>query len=215
MCKLRSEKCQTRNLQAQTKFGPFFAKTSHHCTCGLHSNSRISLRTQVVDKRQNNPNPENTQKGNLETNFRTYSRESNDILKFERFLAYKLKRVCPGSRRTKNQLLIDKTVCADSWKRRTNLAVIWIDYQKAYDSVPHSCILEALKLHKIDENIERIVAESMKHWYTTLTCSGENLAEIEIRCGIFQGDALSRCLFCVAPNLLNSICVLNFAPLNY
>ena len=44
-----------------------------------------------------------------------------------------------NSRGTKDQLLIDKTILKDYRKRRTNLAMAWIDYQKtAYDCVPHS-----------------------------------------------------------------------------
>ena len=40
-----------------------------------------------------------------------------------------------GSRGTKDQLLIDKTLLKD-WD--TNLSTAWIDYKKAYDFVPHS-----------------------------------------------------------------------------
>ena len=42
------------------------------------------------------------------------------------------------SRETKDQLLIDKTMLKDCRKGRTNLAMAWIDYRKAYDFVPHS-----------------------------------------------------------------------------
>ena len=45
------------------------------------------------------------------------------------------------SRGKKDQLLIDKTILKDCRKRRTNLAMAWIDYRKAYDFVPHSCII--------------------------------------------------------------------------
>ena len=43
-----------------------------------------------------------------------------------------------GSRGSKHQLLIDQSVAKDAQSRRTNLAMSWIDYKKAYDSVPHS-----------------------------------------------------------------------------
>ena len=126
-------------------------------------------------------------------------------LQSNNLLANEQKGVRPGSRGTKDQLMIDKTVCEDSKRRKTNLAVAWIDYQKAYDSVPHSWILESMKLHKIDPRIQTLVQESMKHWRTTLTTNGEALADIKINCGIFQGDALSPLLFCVALNPLSSI----------
>ena len=48
------------------------------------------------------------------------------------------KSVGRGTRGAKHQLLIDKTVAGDSRRRSTNLAMVWIDYMKAFDSVPHS-----------------------------------------------------------------------------
>ena len=41
------------------------------------------------------------------------------------------------SRGTKDQLSIDKTVLKDCRNRKTNLAMAWIDYKKAYDMVSH------------------------------------------------------------------------------
>ena len=41
------------------------------------------------------------------------------------------------SRRTKDQLIIDKMVLKDCRRRNTNLAMVWIDYRKAYDMIPH------------------------------------------------------------------------------
>ena len=42
------------------------------------------------------------------------------------------------NRGTKSQLFINKTVLRDFKKRHTNLAMVWIDYKKAYGIVPHS-----------------------------------------------------------------------------
>ena len=38
---------------------------------------------------------------------------------------------------TKDQLLTDNTILKNCRKRRTNLAMTWIDYRKACDFVPH------------------------------------------------------------------------------
>ena len=46
------------------------------------------------------------------------------------------------SRGSKHQLLIDQSVAKDARSRRTSLAMAWIDYKKAYDSVPLSWILK-------------------------------------------------------------------------
>ena len=90
-----------------------------------------------------------------------------------------------GSRGTKDQL-----VCKDS-KKITDLTMAWIDYQKAYDSVPHTWILETPRLYTIDPRISELMEESMKKWCTTLRRNGEALAEIKIKCGIFQGMPIS------------------------
>ena len=61
------------------------------------------------------------------------------------------------SRGTKDQLLINKTILKDSRKRRTNLAMGWIDYRKANDFVPHSWILECLDMLDIADNVRRFL----------------------------------------------------------
>ena len=38
----------------------------------------------------------------------------------------------------KDQLSIDKTILQDRRKRHTNQGMAWIDYKKAYDTIPHS-----------------------------------------------------------------------------
>ena len=49
------------------------------------------------------------------------------------------------SRGTKDQLLIDKMVLADGKRKHKNLAMAWVDYEKAYDMVAHSPNIENLK----------------------------------------------------------------------
>ena len=81
----------------------------------------------------------------------------------------------------------------------------WIDYRKAYDSVPHSWILESLKLYKVDNNILKFIKTSMNHWSTKLHSNNKEIAEVDIKCGIYQGDSLSPLLFCIALNLLSNL----------
>ena len=50
---------------------------------------------------------------------------------------------------TKHQLLINKSILEDCKRRARNLHMAWIDYKKAYDSVPHSWIVRCLDLYKI------------------------------------------------------------------
>ena len=104
-------------------------------------------------------------------------------------------------RGTKDQLLIDKLVLKDSKKRRVNLAVAWIDYRKAYDMIPHSWIKECMEIYGIADNIRKFITSSMETWKTKLTANGSDLADVNIRRGIFQGDSLSPLLFviCMIP----------------
>ena len=89
------------------------------------------------------------------------------------------------SRGTKDQLVIDRAILRDCKQRKTNLAIAWIDYKKAYDSVPHSWILESLDLVGAADNIKRLMRESMESWKTQLTACGKDLGEVSIRRGIF------------------------------
>ena len=101
------------------------------------------------------------------------------------------------SRGTKDQLLIDKTILKDCRKRRTNLAMAWIDYRKAYDFVPHSWILECLDMLGIADNVRSFLEKSMKKWKLLLNSNGSNLCGIDVNRGIFQGDRLSPLIFVI------------------
>jgi len=120
-------------------------------------------------------------------------------------LAYEQKESRSGCRGTEDQLLIDKVLSADSKQRKANLAMGWIDYKKAYDTVPHFWIIQSMELHMIDHKIINLVQQSVGSWNTALTFGDKHLANIKIKGGIFQGDALSSLLFCVAINPLSYI----------
>ena len=60
--------------------------------------------------------------------------EENDLLPEEQ------KGCRRNSRGTKDQLLIDNAVMKNCRRRKVGLNMVWIDYRKAYDMVPHSWI---------------------------------------------------------------------------
>jgi len=94
-------------------------------------------------------------------------------------------------------------VCLDSKHRRTNLAVSWIDFQKAFDSVPYSWILAVLSLYKVNSTLVNFITVSMNLWNTMLTVNNMFIGNVSV---IFQGDSLSPLLyFCLALNLLSEI----------
>ena len=106
-----------------------------------------------------------------------------------------------GYKGTKDHLLLDKVIMKDCKQRKTGLAMGWIDYQKAYDLVPHSWILETLRMVGVTEQVRKLLGDSMSRWSTNLECGGHNLASVNIKRGIFQGDSLSPLLFiiCLIP----------------
>ena len=85
--------------------------------------------------------------------------------------------------------------------------ILWLDYRKAFDSIPHSWLLQALKLAKVPGIIINAIKNLTKSWYTILSLSRETetlTAElIKFVKGIFQGDSLSVMLFVLCLNPLS------------
>ena len=103
-----------------------------------------------------------------------------------------------GSRGTNHLLYNDRAVIREVKSRNKNLAMAWIDHKKAYDMIPHSCVIECLDLFGVAENINSLIVNSMEKWKVML-CSGNfELGEFEIKRGIFQGDSLYPLVFVLA-----------------
>ena len=62
-----------------------------------------------------------------------------------------------GSQGCADQLLINKMVCDEVIKNRRNLIAVWLGYKKAFVSVPHSWIIESLKLAKLPDKIIDVI----------------------------------------------------------
>ena len=120
--------------------------------------------------------------------------ETYYYLEREKLLPEEQKGCKRGGRGTKDQLLIDTTVLKDCKKRYTNLSKVWIDYKKAYDFVRHSWINECMEMFGIAENVRNLLEKSMEQWKLSLTSNGEDLGEVNVKRGIFQGDNLSPLL---------------------
>lgn len=72
--------------------------------------------------------------------------------------------------------MIDKAVLQD-YKKRINLAWAWLNYKKAYDSVPNYRIMVTLEMVGAAENIRMLLRESTKDWRTQLTANSNFEAE--------------------------------------
>ena len=56
------------------------------------------------------------------------------------------------TRGMKNHLLTDKTINKDTKQREPNQSMCWIDWKKAFNSTPHSRMIETLKNHNMNES---------------------------------------------------------------
>ena len=123
----------------------------------------------------------------------------------DQYMSRPQKGIGKNTRGAKHQLLVDRTVARDCRMRNTNLSTAWIDYKKAYDSMPHTWIIECLEMYNINRTLRAFIGNSMRLWKTTLEANGKPLAKVSIKCGIYQGDALSPLLFCIGLNPLSQI----------
>ena len=64
--------------------------------------------------------------------------------------------------------------------------------------VPHSWIIESMKLFGFADNLVNFIKTSMKDWSTELFCNNSHLGKVIINRGIFQGDSFSPMLFVIA-----------------
>ena len=100
-----------------------------------------------------------------------------------------------GSWGCSDQLLINK------------MMTIWLDYKKAFDSVPHSWLIRSLELAKVPEKIIKAIKQLMLKWRTNVYLYGEHASVetdfITYLRGILQGDTLSLILFVLSVNPLS------------
>ena len=76
---------------------------------------------------------------------------------------------------------------------------VWLDYQKAFDSITHEWLLRSLKLAKVKPQLLLAIENLTKHWATTASLHGTDESVItdilKYLNGIFQGDTQSVLLF--------------------
>ena len=105
------------------------------------------------------------------------------------------------------QLLINKSIMSEVRNKKRNLTTIWLDYKKAFDSVPHEWLIKPLHLAKLPEDLIRAIENLTSQWCTVLQLKGEEeVIESDIiyfSKGIFQGDSLSVLLFILSVNPLS------------
>lgn len=109
----------------------------------------------------------------------------------------------------KELLVIDQILTKQARRKLRNISVAWVDYTKAFDSVPHSWLLKVLRMHGVAESVIKLLGHLMQTWRTSLVLRGGGCMvesqQIRIKRGIFQGDTLSPVWFCLALNPLSML----------
>lgn len=104
----------------------------------------------------------------------------------------------------KEQITIDAVILEQARQKQRNVCMAYIDYQKAFDSIPHSWLLKALEIYNVDPTIINFLRHTMTKWNTSLRIRTQETnietESINIERGIFQGDSLSALWFCLALN---------------
>jgi len=64
--------------------------------------------------------------------------------------------------------MISEAIYEDCRRRNKNLNIALIDYQKAFDSVPHSWVEKSIEMGGVNSKIVRFCKLSMEKWNTRL-----------------------------------------------
>ena len=95
-----------------------------------------------------------------------------------------------------------KAILQGCKSRKKKICVAWVDYQKAFDSVPHSWIIRSLELVGINDKIISFLKKATIYWKTGMCLHAEGkiteTEDLEIHRGVFQGDSLSALLFYIS-----------------
>ena len=83
-------------------------------------------------------------------------------LERENVVQFEQKECGKGIRRTKGQLLINKTVLRDCKRRHTYQVMAWIDYKNAYDMAFPCWISECLEMFEIANSVQDFLSNSME-----------------------------------------------------
>ena len=90
---------------------------------------------------------------------------------------------------------------------KRNIYTVWLDYQKAFDSVTHEWLLRSLQLAKVPLQLLSAIENLTKYWSTIASLHGTNESVIndviKYRNGISQGATLLVLLFVLCLNLLS------------
>uniref|UniRef100_A0A914NTP9 Reverse transcriptase domain-containing protein n=1 Tax=Meloidogyne incognita TaxID=6306 RepID=A0A914NTP9_MELIC len=98
--------------------------------------------------------------------------------------------------------VLDATVMRDATNQKgSELSMAWIDFSKAFDSIPHKYlrwVLNSIGLHPSVCHLLKRLMDKWSIYYEQRTSRGmERSKALKVQNGVLQGDSLSPILFCI------------------
>ena len=103
-------------------------------------------------------------------------------------------------RRMEDNIFVLEYCIRDSKRRKKELIVMAVDFEKAFDSVDRRSLIAGLKRCKCDPLVINVIANLYKGDTTEVYMKNQKLFEIEATSGIRQGCTLSPLLFVIVVN---------------
>uniref|UniRef100_A0AAV2JTG5 Reverse transcriptase domain-containing protein n=1 Tax=Knipowitschia caucasica TaxID=637954 RepID=A0AAV2JTG5_KNICA len=140
-------------------------------------------------------------------NWRPLTIGSTVLRVFSNILAARLSNACPVHPRQKG--FVNGSGCSENLtvlnglitlakKERRELAVVFIDLAKAFDTVSHRLIRETLTRRGVDQLVVKVIMDGYRGCSSSIRTIEGPTKEIPIKLGVKQGDPLSPLLFNLA-----------------
>uniref|UniRef100_A0A8C0TZ11 Reverse transcriptase n=1 Tax=Cyanistes caeruleus TaxID=156563 RepID=A0A8C0TZ11_CYACU len=140
-------------------------------------------------------------------NWRPITIGSTVLRLFSRVLTARLSKACPINPRQKGftrapgcseNLQLLQLLLKTAKREHNEIAVVFVDIAKAFDTVSHQHIIEGLRQRKVDEHIINLIQSMYVNTSTCIRTKDETSAPINILKGVKQGDPMSPLLFNLA-----------------